>query len=184
MISFKANKIFDTQIQQKNGKNKFAAYNVSFVEINPTNKEDVSAIGEVAKDWHKYCKIGEKTFAQDIYRDILFDTFNNNSHKFYAVTNQINNFEKLNSENILGIVQLQNKNQYLHKIEFIQTAPCENYYNKQRNYKNIGAAMIRSIIKLFPQKDIILEPINEAMGFYKKLNFVQEPFSRLLRFHV
>ena len=180
MISFKANLVSNPEIVRKDENGNWNPYGVSFVKMDARDKSDTSAVGEVAANWAKYCPRGEKTFAADVHRDMFLGT-NPDIYEFYALTGQKENFEQLESENILGFIQMRLHNGFLHEIEYLQAHPSTYYTPEESIYKGIGSAMIKGIIKLFPQRDIILMPVDSAIGFYKKMGFEQMPFSRKLK---
>ena len=160
-ISFKANFIHNQNIIKNNKKS-----SVSFVQIDTNNSKDIQAIKELDFLW------GRKTYAGDIYQNILDNKRNNNfnNQKYYILTNQKNNFDIIDSEKILGITEIQT-NQYFNKINFLQVAPNEKFDNPYRKYKHIGKGIINSIKEIFSDKTIILYSNQNSIPFYKKMGF-------------
>ena len=179
MISFKAVGVCDAEIMKKTPENKWEPFSSNFVQLD-YDHNDFGTLKQNAQDWLKYCdrSKGEKTFVNDILRDI--SVTRDRDCSYYAMTCQKDSFEKLDPDKVLGYIQMKNKNIIEHEIEYLQANPATHYYAKNRQYKNIGEMLIKSIVKLFPNKDIIADPVKEALDFYLKLGFERMEGSRKL----
>lgn len=169
MINFKAN--FIKPVTIKHGNNK---QDVSFVEIDTNNKKDITTLSNVAYGW------GIKTYAYDIYTNAA-DTWRKggmgfysvNPEHYYAVTKQKDNFEDLNFNEILGVVQL-NENDDSNEIKYLQIDPKHCHGSDKRKYSNIGHSIVDSLKSLYPQKKMTLYANYDAIDFYKKEGFKED----------
>ena len=93
--------------------------------------------------------------------------------KYYVLTCQKRNFEKLDPDSILGAVQVESHEKY-NEINYLQVIPEQNYLNPEREYKNVGASIVDTILKLYPNKQLMLYSSNSAINFYKKIGFNQD----------
>lgn len=140
---------------------------VSFVKINPKSYYDTKALREVAEK-SKKC-----TFAEDIYND-TFDFFRKDpaSGNVYALTTQSKNFSKLDSNKILGLVEVLpdgcKKDGIF--IDYILKIP-ENLKTSAGKFGKVGSAMLDSLKQLYKDKTISLYSLQDAVDFYLKNGF-------------
>ncbi len=164
-ISFKANYICSSQVK-KNDK----PCSLSFVQIDTKNSSDMTALRELDYMW------GRKTYFSDISDNANLDHLyglNSKFKQYYALTTQTKDFNKLDSEQILGLVQVEPDVHY-NEINYLQVLPTQNYSNPEREYKNVGSSIIDTITKIYPNKKIMLYSTDAALNFYKKIGFVQD----------
>lgn len=180
MITFRAQCYSTTEYLQKNNKKKYIPTPASFVEINYKEKEDLSAIIKTSEIWRKN-NDGKTTFASEIAYNAYY-YHNKPISKIYALTKQMNDFKNLIPEKILAIMEVLPRDNF-NEILLLQVDPLKNFEKKLRECKNIGSAFIQSFIKMFPKKDIILEPLENAREFYLKQGFENQVLSRLLRYY-
>ncbi len=164
-ISFKASYICDSQVKRNN-----KPCSLSFVQIDTKNKSDIIALKELDSMW------GKKTFFSEISDNASQDNLyglNSKYDQYYALTAQTKDFDKLDSEQILGLVQVE-PDLHCNEIKYLQVLPTQNYSNPEREYKNLGSSIVNTIMKLFPEKKLMLYSSNSAINFYKKLGFTQD----------
>ena len=181
MINFKASYHLSTEYLKKNVNNEYEKFPASFVEIQTKQKDDIFALMHTAKLWQTENN-GKTTFASDIAHDAYYDNHIQTA-KIFALTKQKNNFENLIPEKILALMEVLPRGKKLQEIIFLQVSPEKNFNNKNREYKNIGKSFVTSLINLFPQKDIVLEPLENARKFYLKLGFENQLLSRTVRYY-
>ncbi len=164
-ISFKGHYICDSQVKRNN---KPCA--LSFVQIDTKNKSDIAALKELDYMYER------KSYFGDISDNASLDYRCNisfNDKKYYVLTSQKRDFEKLDSDMILGAVQVE-PHENCNEINYLQVIPEQNYFNPEREYKNLGSSIVNTIMKLFPEKKLMLYSSNSAINFYKKLGFTQD----------
>lgn len=164
-VSFKANYICNSQVS-KNSK----PCSLSFVQIDTKNTSDIIALKELG---YMY---GKNTYFSDIFDNANLDYlygFNSKYKQYYALTTQTKDFNKLDSEQILGLVQVEPDEHY-NEIKYLQVLPTQNYSNPEREYKNIGSSIIDTVTKIYPNKKLMLYSTDAALNFYKKIGFVQD----------
>ena len=162
-ISFKANYLFPTNIKKNN-----TDYQVSFVELNPTSENDMKALSSIALYWDNHT-----SFAADIFETFKhhYITYNlSPDERYFALTSQKNKFEKLAPSEILGVAQINKSNRLL-SLDFLQVDPEYKGIIFDSPYRRIGTALLNSIKKLYPRRDIILKPVESSIEFYKKNGF-------------
>jgi len=192
-ISFKANPMMQVSVKKLDN-NKYAPAKATLVELCPDNANDLSCLDDVSGIW-------KETFAYGIWHDAYQQHVNGHDEKekthFYAVTEQNKDFEKLNPNKILGLVEFKkNDGKHSNEIVFLQTNPKNISHHKSKNkpqnifaellsifslnkskteYKSIGSSIINSLKTLFPNEDIFLYSAEWAQGFYKKQGFKKCP---------
>ena len=170
-ISFGAKSLSKENIFKYNKNlNSYNQANVSFVEINPKNSNDYTAVSEAVKSWQN------ETYGTNIMhtvKELKKDYVKGENHKIYALTSQKDNLQKLNSDMILGLVQIEleeNKTPYL---SYLQTNPdyTEQYaFYFERIYKGVGTAILNALKKLY--NSILLKASNRGLDyFYTKNDF-------------
>ena len=144
---------------------------VSFVKIDPSNLGDIKALKYAAKFWEN------DKFALNIYYAAC--ALRNKSkyykdHEVYALTAQRANYEKLEKNDILGLVQvspLEDKSMF---IEHFQVNP-ELLNNEKPNYKGVGTAIL-NLLKLLNNKISCFPSAEKSVkNFYIKNGFEKTP---------
>ena len=168
MINFKASYIHSTNILKKEPNQGFIPHQVAFVEVEPTNFEDILAINNANIKWD-----GGETLASHII-------YNMNSiykklpqikeKKFYALTTQQDSFEKLEPESILGLAEVSKLNNETQEIDYLQLNP--KYLGKVRELIKMGDAIMKSIKALFPNKMLEVNSSATAINFYRRNGFL------------
>ena len=164
-ISFKAQYIGNSVIQDRNNKDVV----VSSVKLDPNSKNDVKTVEILFEDWFPQYK---GILIDDVYYDFI-DYYKQKEKKdYYALTTQNNNFQKLDPDKILGIAEYSNfANKNYNYIDYIQVNPKYMANKQEREYKNIGSALLDTIKNLNGYKNIYLNSIHEAVDFYTKNGF-------------
>ncbi len=164
-ISFQAKFINSTQILKNAGQNIYKPMKTSFLEIDTTNKNDIAALSVVDKYW-------DNSFACNIYTTanaLKHGIFDIDEYKIYALTKQLNNFDKLDGTQILGLAEISPKTDGAIFIDYIQVAP-ENIYTTQPQYKKIGSRMLDAFKNIADK--ITLKPNSKGSAiFYTKNEF-------------
>lgn len=184
MINFRAKFHSIEYIQNLTPQNQWVRKAASFVELTPDSDRDVSSLRETAYLWNAEFperQVYYNTFATDMMRDIYFDKYTK-MYRFFALTNQFQNFENLDSDKILGLVQIKEKSPKLNEIVYLQTEPQNMHGEARQKYKYIGSTIIDALRNLFPFRDIELNPIDSSYQFYKKYGFKDLPETRFLRY--
>jgi len=178
-ISFTANYIKPAIIQKINTKNnKAETLEVSCVELNPKDNRDLKAVREVVYDWEttdgydgailsymrNYASEGKYWEVSSCSKEYL------DKMKFYAITSQKENFENLDSDDILALGQIKVDDNI--ELKYLQVKP-ESFtsYLKKEKFKYIGTQMLKLILSLFPNKDITLCSSPYVYDFYLKNGF-------------
>ena len=183
MISFKASLINYTMISRIKPKNE--PHIGAFVELDTQSKDDFIALQTIAKNWENGFSL-----AQDIYSKFKYDKrssslFDVLKHRFFALVDGNKPTKTLNPDSILGIASIFEEKEGDCILEFIQTNPEHKYGNRNRTFKHVGKALLKSIIDFVPNKDLMLFPIDkDAELFYKKNVFVKKQKSGFLKVRV
>ena len=183
-VSFKGTFVNPINIKKLEG-NKYENFPASFVELDPKKTQDLMALETIHKRWNQ-------SFSSIIYNSAFCSSVNPNKSKhFYALTSQKDNFEHMNPDKILGVVQFNNISKY-NRIDFLQVNPMyitgksKSFISKLFSSKNsqkrnllsfsrIGSAILDSL-KQLTDKSIDLYSMPEAKGFYRKNGFVRKSF--------
>ena len=92
------------------------------------------------------------------------------------MTTQSENFEKLESEKILGLSLFSETTKPENEINWLQTNPVYKYGSiEPRKYKGIGKAIIEYVKEHYRDKNIKVFAADDAINFYKKLGFKNCP---------
>ena len=149
-------------------KAKFEPYNASFVQIEPSNRTDYSAIKEIVKNWEY------GMFTREIFKTIqkLRDgELPDSLVKVYAVTKQRNNFEKLRDDDILAIGEITKKSDKDIELEYLQVNPDLIYDYEQKKFKHTGSAFLNILKGLNGIRSIVLNSVYSATEFYEQNGF-------------
>ena len=172
MITFGAKFISSANIQKLGHDKKYREINTSFVKLSHESKKDCNVLCELA-GWDSY----------DTFSKTINDNFQNLSiqknilgYEFFALTTQESNFENLDPNNILGLLQTSErlKDNY---IEYLQTNPEYMLGAATRKFKGIGKTMMNAYMKMLGKnKTIHLDSTPNAADFYKRIGFItKEP---------
>lgn len=170
MINFKANYVSPTYIKDTYRNSNKQDCKVSLVEVNPNSQADLSAIHDIALNWGK-----RDTYAVNIMENLFYSHYceDFSGKRFFALTKQPNNFEKLKGEEVLGLAMVITNDTKEVRLEYLQVEPENNYFSIERRYKGIGSSLLHSICDIFKNRDISLCSAKSAIEFYKSQGFKQ-----------
>lgn len=142
----------------------------SFVEFDPKNIDDAKALSEVVNYWEN------DKYACCILNGFEYCTKNLDKcekYKIFALTSQKNNYDKLISDELLGLAQMDIEDGQTHYLSYLQVKPDYiEQYNilGNRIYKGIGSGILSALKKIY--NSISLRASNSGLdSFYKKNNF-------------
>lgn len=178
--NFKAKFIGSTPIQKLNPQGKYEKFEATFLEFDPTNKKDLSAMKEIARYWDN------SQYASDICgsaKALALNFLDATKNKVYILTKQNKKFENLNFQNILGLTEIElqkNKNDIdiinIHRIQV-----DEELLNTIRpEFNHVGTGILNMIKEKY-NKIIELNSVHSAIGFYENNGF-QNLGTKNLRF--
>ena len=163
-INFRANLVTRTNVL-KLGKHtkKYAPTEVSFVKIDRELKSDIKALREIKKIW-------PYSFASNIYKEASNSEY---LVDVYALTTQEKDFEYLNPNNIIGLVETSNRYKGSIYLEYLQTNPqyIADEDSDMPLYKKIGTTMLNLLKNLESTEIIKLSPTFSSIDFYAKNDF-------------
>ena len=172
MISFKAKLISETTVKQYNSKT--SAYEnrpAYFISYDKRSEADLNSALTTSRLWKKGGDRYAKNIANNLYcahkRKPYMLCFN----KFYALTLQKDNFEKVIPEKVLAMAETLNRKRTMY-LEFLQVNPKYTAGITDRKYKDCGQAIIESLKDIRRTKDIVLIPSSFSVKFYEKCGFV------------
>lgn len=162
--NFNGTLINKKQILKLGKDNVLTPIEASFVELNPNVEEDLEALRRTANSW----KTAE--YAKSIYISAFSlkrGYFCNDILKFYALTEQVKNYENMRPNKILGVMEVVNDSDCA-AVNYIQVKPPK---NDIKQYKHVGKTMLSSVRHQFENYPIVLNAVESAVGFYKKIGF-------------
>lgn len=166
-ISFKANFIKNTNIQQVLTPDKSKNKKVAIVELDRSNMFDKIAMRHTAISWEN----PESNYAFGIADHMVKWTHEKNETDHYiAITKQKKDFAHLDSEKILGVALFTEKKHEKNELIWLQVDPKTKYSQtgKPRKYTGVGKAIVEHI-KTISKKPFKVFSDPNAINFYKKL---------------
>jgi len=171
-ISFKANYLKDTTVLERKSPNNYCDTDVSIVELDPKDKRDMYALGNVACKWST-----KHSYGLNIYNDALDEKSDQKKSSeiykkhFYAITSQDSNYKHLEDRKILGLAVFSEIDGPFNVLDWLQISPSTNETQScNRKYKNLGTAIV-NFIKGTSDKNIYVDSDISAIDFYKKNGF-------------
>ena len=141
----------------------------SFVQIDCNNNLDIEALSDVAKHWKN------NLYADKVYNTAYMKSKNEkdcSKYEIFALTFQKDNFERLNSDQIIGVAEVMPIGDKQILIEHIEGKP--EYINEiNRHYNKIGTAMLDSLKELYNKIFLVSRKSNKVSDFYVKNGFVE-----------
>lgn len=168
MINFKANYIQNIPIKTLDSDNTYKSQDVNFVEIDINNSKDVTAINQVADIW------GEKSFADNIVFDIEQNSKDINAQgnlRVFALTKQNSDFQNLDENQILALVDVEKTQSDDLFINYLQVAPQLVYCLRKLPIKRCGSAVLDCLKNLFSNKTITLN--SRSRNFFLNNGFIE-----------
>ena len=166
-ISFGAKFINPINVGKLNGKS-YEQVDVSFVEINPLNGDDVHALSEIAKYWEN------DKFAMNIKETakIIFKDKSPDGIRIFALTSQGDSFEKLNPDKILGVIETEDMAPFHFHINRFQVKP-DYVYKRDLEYSGVGTSILNSLKKMCNKISAISESDQSVRNFYERNGFYE-----------
>lgn len=152
-INFRAKFKNPVQILKKDISGHYVPHNAAFVELEPDNANDIKALANINRYWAE-----RDQYACNIYTTALELRRNKDLNIFtriFAVTEQNDNFEKLNDEKILGLAEVSTRKPKEYYISYIQVDP-KNVYSITPEFKRVGTRILDSIKSMADR--IVLSP--------------------------
>ncbi len=169
IINFKGKLASQAEIKQLCNNDTYTNVPASLVELDIGSTDDFEALGKVVYSWRD-----RDIYAVDVYnrfKKFYMDNEQPNDERFFVLTKQTKNLEKLDSTRILGVAELYKPMDETIEIEFLQTDPTYVYSLETPLFKHIGKAIIESFKKILKEKEIVLFTTPTAKKFYEKLGF-------------
>lgn len=154
--SFKASYVDKINIQKLNSRKKYVPYQANLVEL---NRSDLKALEEIRTKWKNSWLCGKFiSWAEKMH---------SSSDKAFALTTQKENFENLQPNTVLGLMNID-----LHRrkseLNYIITKPVNPDYNK------VGSSLINYAKTLTDKITLTAASKNLVDKFYKPLGFIHE----------
>lgn len=184
-VSFKANYLRHAYIKEAvKDCPKLKRRQIAFVELDPLSLSDMKAINAAANEFEKNrisksdeYRVKEYNYATDMRDDFdhLYAKGESDKFKhFYAATTQKDNFETLDFQKIIGLINvITDTETKMNEIKYFQVNPNTNHTAKNRPFFDVGRAIHRCILKIFTDRKIFLYPDDDAISFYIKCNYVE-----------
>ncbi len=172
MITFKAQFIKTANIKRKGIDSKYHDYQANIVELNTNSNADYITLNKTNCEWGN-CKTILHDIAK-IFNFLHLKERESQQERFFALTKQTENFENLDENKILGVLQTKRQKDNTLEIENFQVSPDTNYDAIFRKYKHTGKALLESIKEIFEKDNkIVLEAEKSAIPFYEKYGFIK-----------
>ena len=144
---------------------------VSCVKINPHNEGDIDALKNIAAYWRN-----SKNLTTNIYHAACAMQNDSKYYKYnqiFALTNQDNNFELLDSNKILGLMQVSPFEDNSIFLDRIEVKP-EIVSKQERDLKGIGTAMLNHLKTISDKIFCFPSSTDTVKNFYYKNGFKEE----------
>lgn len=167
-ISFGAKLINTTQIKKLIPQtNSYASKEVSVVEFDPDNIQDVFALSDAASSW-----VSEK-YASNISHsaNCLFQNMiDRKVNKVFVLTEQLKNLESLEEDKILGMADIKKIGDKSIELNNIQVKPDYPINFTNPCYKNVGTRILDSLKGLYEKIELTAAK-GSVKDFYVKNGF-------------
>ena len=178
MLSFKASLVDTVNIKKIYPNKTTTDYPSHFVELDTLCYEDYKAIRTIARSWEKVASFAGDLFDRFVVDRSILPQKEKPKYRYFALTKSDEPFENVNADNILGVASVTKEKDDSFTLSQLQVDPEHQYGSQRREFKHIGQALVESIIKILPKKEVSLyAATRDAEIFYEKLNFVQKPNS-------
>lgn len=170
-VNFTANLLKRTQIQKRIDGEKFSPVDACIVELDKNDPDDVKSLHDTSFLWNDE---GAK-YATNVYHEAVkgYEYDDVDYEHYFALTTQKDNFEKLNPDEVLGLMLFSNSRYDTDEITWFQVRPNTNTGQSwHREYKGVGKAMVDLIKQVNYFKPVHVTSSPEAVEFYKKQGFV------------
>lgn len=146
-ISFGAKFLSSSTIQKYDrAKNIFVDKGVSLVQFEPQNSSDKLAIKIANNKWGRYF-IGQSIY---LCADMLSKKeASKEVNKILMLTEQTDNFKKLDATKILALAQTQQNKNLPMELKWLQVDPKFQYSNDGRTIKHVGKAIVDTLKNIY-----------------------------------
>ena len=169
VINFNAKLIKSIRVEKYNGqKNQYYPEQVYFVEAEPDNPEDSTALGTAADYW-----VNEKYAAVIAHTSKLLNMkiLDKNQYKVYAVTTQKDNLSNLDDRQILGMAEIEDAGKPVVELSHIQVKPEIIYALENPEYKKLGTGILNALKSLYSGIKLTSADSKSVINFYLKNDF-------------
>lgn len=167
-ISFGAKPINSTIIKKfDREKTGFVEFPVNFIKLEPS---DVRIIDILAEYWKGAEYINKVATASHWMQTVPID--------FYAITEQKEDFDRLDPLKILGIAEMRDDNyrkgfKELHHLQ-IKPGVINVDNNGRKFYKHAGTAILNSLKKIYKNISLFSNDSKNVQKFYEKNGFIED----------
>ena len=169
-ISFQAHpmKFRPTAIKLNHEESRYDEEQVSLVEIDLGNKDDIKALGKISNDWACAMLVGniysEAKEMSEIEDDLL-------DYRFFVLTSQKDNFENLDPDKILSICEVEESNDGNDAfVEYIEANP-DCMLTVFPEYKRVGSALLDGLKYYYNKISLYSIPTEDVLDFYDRNDF-------------
>ena len=167
-ISFGAKPIYDTTIKRFDREQMgFVELPVKFVKLEPS---DIKMVDVLAETWEGAENINKIATASHWMKTVPID--------IYALTEQKEDFDRLNPLKILGIAEMREDNfrPKFKQLHYLQVKPgVINVNNSGRKfYKYTGTAILNSLKKIYKNISLFSFENKNVKQFYEKNGFIED----------
>ena len=169
MINFTGNFINYTDVLKRTPGIGYTDQKVAFVELDTTSPHDKKFINTIKNTWN--CPMDFVKCMSDNF-DILYKNQEElRLPRIFALTKQLDSFDKLDSSKALGLVQTNVNLKNNIDIELLQTNPLYINQDGRSDIRYIGSTILDSIKEIFCGKKLTLFSTEDALPFYLKNKF-------------
>lgn len=166
-INFRAKYINNIQVKKRMSENVFKSIRTSFIEIDSTNANDIKVLDKVDKCWADSFASNISVLAKALHQGRC----SANDFKIYALTKQVENYDSIKADDILGLVEINQTDKNKIHIDYLQTDPKQ-VYAAEPEYSGIGSRILDSLKNIY--ETITLNPNSSGVRkFYEKNDFFQ-----------
>ena len=96
--------------------------------------------------------------------------------RFFALTTQTKNVQKLNPSEILGLAKTSREYPYGYvNIDTVQVNPLDYFNNPLGEYKNVGKTIMNALISLFKNETLKIQSTpDNFVKYFEKFNFTKD----------
>lgn len=167
-INFGAKLINTAKIKTLNSHTKsYFPQEVSVVEIEPDNIQDIFALSGAAKSWmyEKYASNISYT-ANCLFHNIM----DRKTNKVFAITEQLDNLDNLDETKILGMTDIKKKGKKSIELNYIQVDLDYHLFLEQRRHKEVGTRLLDTLKNLYEKIELTAAK-GSVKDFYIKNGF-------------
>ena len=171
-INFTAKLVQQPTVKKHLSGRRYMDLEASIVELDVNNPTDMEAIMQTERNWmhnggqfiHHYVK---DTTEQHHYVDVK-------KEHYLALTSQKADFNRLKSNEILGVLMFTETKLHENEISWLEVRPdIRKGARKIRDYKEVGSRLTKYVLEKYKNKDIFVQSALKAIPFYKKMGAVQ-----------